>query len=72
MCDSASIEKGGYALVKWGKVCKRKSFGGLGIINLRNMNLVLLVKWWRKLLTSPLDKWATIDKDNYFSTPNFQ
>lgn len=35
-----------YYLVKWSKVCKAKKKGGLGIKNLRKMNVSLLVKWW--------------------------
>jgi hypothetical protein len=35
--------------VKWAKVAKPKSKGGLGIKDLRKMNLSLLCKWWWKL-----------------------
>jgi hypothetical protein len=35
-----------YHLVKWAKVCKSKKKGGLGIKNLRLMNISLLCKWW--------------------------
>ena len=38
-----------YHLVKWEKICKRKRKGGLGIKNLRKMNISLLCKWWWKL-----------------------
>jgi hypothetical protein len=36
-------------LVKWIKICRSKKKGGLGIKNLRKMNLSLLSKWWWKL-----------------------
>jgi len=35
-----------YHLVKWIKICKSKKKGDLGIKDLRNMNVSLLVKWW--------------------------
>jgi hypothetical protein len=34
---------GGHSLVAWDRVCMHKELGGLGIINLRKMNLVLRV-----------------------------
>jgi hypothetical protein len=34
-----------------GKVCKSKRTGGLGIKNLRRVNISLLVKWWWLLET---------------------
>lgn len=37
-----------YHLAKWGLVCQKKDFGGLGIPNLRDLNLCLLASWvWR-------------------------
>jgi len=38
-----------YHLVKWVKVCKSKKKGGIGIKDLRKMNISLLSKWWWKL-----------------------
>jgi hypothetical protein len=35
--------------VKWIKVARPKKRGGLGIKDLRKMNLSLLCKWWWKL-----------------------
>jgi hypothetical protein len=36
-----------YHLVRWKKICKSKKKGGLGIKNLRKMNVSLLCKcWW--------------------------
>jgi hypothetical protein len=35
-----------YHLVRWGKICKYKKKGGLGIKNLRKMHINLLCKWW--------------------------
>jgi hypothetical protein len=36
------------AWVSWGKVCKSKRDGGLGVRDLRAVNLALLGKWrWR-------------------------
>jgi hypothetical protein len=38
-----------YRLIKWDIICKSKKKGGLGIKNIRKMNLSLLCKWWWKL-----------------------
>jgi hypothetical protein len=35
-----------YDLVKWGKICKSMKKGGLGMKNMRKMNISLLYKWW--------------------------
>jgi hypothetical protein len=35
-----------YHLVQWRKVCRAKKKGGLGIKNLRKVNVSLLCKWW--------------------------
>jgi hypothetical protein len=35
-----------YHLVRWEKVCKTKKKGGLGLQDLRKVNLSLLCKWW--------------------------
>ena len=37
-----------YHLVKWEIICKSKKKGGLGIKDLRKMNISLLYKWWWK------------------------
>ena len=35
-----------YYMVKWGKVCRSKKKGGLGVKDLHKQNLSLLFKWW--------------------------
>ncbi|XP_078149679.1 uncharacterized protein LOC144544998 [Carex rostrata] len=35
-----------YCLVSWDTVCKSKSQGGLGILDLKRLNQALLAKWW--------------------------
>jgi hypothetical protein len=35
----------GHCLVAWDRVCMPKELGGLGILNLRKMNLALRVRW---------------------------
>ncbi|KAM0918372.1 hypothetical protein ACQ4PT_008930 [Festuca glaucescens] len=37
--------KGGHCLVAWNKVCAPKDWGGLGIPNLRLMNIALRARW---------------------------
>ena len=38
-----------YHLIRWTKICKSKKKGGLGIKDIRLMNISLLTKWWWKL-----------------------
>jgi hypothetical protein len=38
-----------YHPMKWENVCKAKKKGGMGIKNLRLMNISLLCKWWWEL-----------------------
>lgn len=38
-----------YHLLKWTKICKHKKKWGLGIKDIRKMNVSLLCKWWWKL-----------------------
>jgi hypothetical protein len=42
-------EKRKYYLFKWSKITRPKQKGGLGIKDLRKMNISLLCKWWWKL-----------------------
>jgi hypothetical protein len=44
-------QKRGYYMVKWGRVCRSRKKGGLGIKDLRKQNISLLCKWWWKLET---------------------
>lgn len=38
-----------YHIVRWEVICKIKKKGGLGIKDIRKMNICLLCKWWWKL-----------------------
>ena len=53
-----------YNLVKWETVCKSKKKGGLGVKNIRKMNISLLCKWWWKLETEE-GLWQNIVKAKY-------
>jgi hypothetical protein len=53
-----------YHLVKWDTVCNAKDIGGLGILNLRWMNISLLTKWLWKLEKED-GLWQTIVKEKY-------
>jgi hypothetical protein len=52
-----------YHLVKWDKVRKSKKKGGLGLKNLRKMNISLLCKWWWMLEKEGL--WQEIVRKKY-------
>ena len=49
----------GYHLVNWKRACKKKEYGGLGVMNLRDMNRALLCKWWWKLYSHSSAKWTS-------------
>ena len=53
-----------YHLVKWDIINKNKKFGGLGIKNIKLMNISLLCKWWWKLETGK-GLWQSIVKMKY-------
>jgi hypothetical protein len=47
--DVFGLEKRAYCMVKWNRVCRSKSKGGLGVKDLAKQNISLLSKWWWKL-----------------------
>lgn len=49
----------GYHLVNWKRACKKKEYGVLGVMNLRDMNRALLCKWWWKLYSHSSAKWTS-------------
>jgi hypothetical protein len=49
--------------VKWADICKPKKEGGLGIKDLRLMNMSLLAKW--RLLTDEDAVWTNVIKVKY-------
>jgi hypothetical protein len=53
-----------YHLVKWDTVCTEKNKGGLGILNLRWINISLLTKWLWKLEREE-GLWQTIVRKKY-------
>jgi hypothetical protein len=56
-----------YHLIKWTKICKSKKKGGLGIKDIRKMNVSLLVKWWWKL-DNEEDVWQKNIKHKYLKS----
>jgi hypothetical protein len=46
--------------VKWAVVCKEKSQGGLGVCDVRLVNLSLLSKWWWWLLQPGFPLWKEV------------
>ncbi|MCI28718.1 RNA-directed DNA polymerase (Reverse transcriptase), partial [Trifolium medium] len=53
--------------VSWVNVCKSKADGGLGIQDLRAVNLALLSKWRRRLLSGGQGIWRDILLSRYGS-----
>jgi len=63
---SGNALKKKYHLVRWETICKSKKKGGLGIKNIRKMNVSLLCKWWWKLENED-GLWQSIVKTKYMS-----
>jgi hypothetical protein len=53
--------------VKWDEICKPKKEGGLGVKNLKVMNLSLLTKWRWKLLSEGNELWKDVVLAKYGS-----
>jgi hypothetical protein len=53
------------AWVKWFDVCRSKEDGGLGVRNIRLVNISLLTKWRWRLLNSQDSLWALVIKAKY-------
>jgi hypothetical protein len=53
-----------YHLIRWTKICKHEKKGGLGIRNLRKMNISLMTKWWWKL-DNEIGLWQEIVRFKY-------
>jgi hypothetical protein len=53
------------ARVKWVDVCRSKEDGGLGIRNLRLVNILLLTKWRWRLISSQDILWWLVLKAKY-------
>jgi hypothetical protein len=58
-----------YHLVKWDRVCANRKKGGLGIKDLRVMNICLMCKWWWKLEYEK-GTWQEIMKRKYIHGDN--
>jgi hypothetical protein len=53
-----------YRLLKWAVICKSKKKGGLGIKDIRKMNISLLCKWWWKLENED-GMWQEVVRNKY-------
>lgn len=58
----------GFRLVAWDRICRPRSMGGWGILNLHSFNNALLAKWWWKIFTGQQGCWSKIIRLNYLST----
>jgi len=54
-----------WPLVSWGKICKEKSKGGLGLRDPLTLNNILNAKLWWRCLTEPSTPWVNIWKCKY-------
>jgi hypothetical protein len=62
----SSVRKKGYYLVSWKTIRVNTDQGGLGIINLKTMNKVLLWKWlWRLDNPQKKESWKEIIFSRY-------
>ncbi|KAJ4769324.1 RNA-directed DNA polymerase (reverse transcriptase)-related family protein [Rhynchospora pubera] len=57
----------GIPLLAWDRVCLPKHLGGMGVLNLRILNLSLLLKWLWRLFEVPNSQWATVTRSLFVS-----
>lgn len=56
----------GFALVAWEKVCKPKTHGGLGVLDLATHNQALLMKYLHKFMNKEDSPWVNIIWETYY------
>lgn len=54
-----------YHLVNWELMSQKKEFGGLGVSNLREFNLSLLVSWAKRYFAGGDKNWLTVVDHKY-------
>lgn len=60
-----------YHLANWGLVSQKKQFGGLGVPNLREVNMSLLASWAKRYFAGPNKNWvALVDFKYQTEKPN--
>ncbi|KAJ3708007.1 hypothetical protein LUZ61_011712 [Rhynchospora tenuis] len=52
----------GLHLLAWDRVCLPKEFGGFGVVNLKLLNISLLLRWLWRISHNPSSQWALIAK----------
>jgi hypothetical protein len=52
--------KGVHCQVAWGRVCRPRKLGGLGISNLRDLTWALKIRWLWLAKTEPEHPWASL------------
>ncbi len=52
--------------MNWRTICRSKKDGGLGVLDLENLNIALLAKWWWKLLADQSNIWRPIIRGRYY------
>jgi hypothetical protein len=58
-----------YHLANWGLITRKKEFGGLSVLNLRDMNLCLLGSWFHQYFTAGDKIWKKIIEYKYNTSP---
>lgn len=64
-------KKHGMHLLKLEKVCLPKQQGGLGLISLKQMNLVLIAKWWWRCYNERSRMWNNLISQRYGKHVNY-
>ena len=64
-------ERKPFPLISWNVMELPKYFGGLGIGNMLNRNILLLFKWWWRFLTEPHALWRKVILHKYGYFPPF-
>jgi hypothetical protein len=62
------VQAHGKAMVAWGKICRPKNQGGLGVLNLETRNKALLLKNLHKFHNNLDISWVHLIRDTYYSS----
>ncbi|KAJ4755660.1 RNA-directed DNA polymerase (reverse transcriptase)-related family protein [Rhynchospora pubera] len=54
--------RNGIHLLSWDRVCLPKQLGGMGVLNLKLLNISLLLKWLWRLFEMPNSPWACLTR----------
>ena len=68
---SKRYSSGGIRWMQWGRLCKPKSYGGIGFKHIRNFNVAMLGRQGWRLITNPSSLVSRLFKARYYPNADF-